>query len=95
MKSIQEMSIQELLALQSDVQDQLAELYWSDENFYNREEKDSYVYIVVYDDLTYHYDYIGERAYREYLKNDNAIRIECKTKTLFPTYKVLMQKVLS
>ena len=47
---------------------------------------------VEYEDLTYHYDYLGERAYNEYMKFDRARRIECKTKNLFPEYKVLMSK---
>ena len=91
-EAIKGLSPQELYDLKNKVDEEIQDQYWSDANFFNREQTDSYIYIVVYDDLTYHYDYLGKRAYDRYLKDDNAIRIECKTKHLFPEFKVLMEK---
>ena len=91
-EALKGLSIEELYELKENVDEQVNDLYFCDENFFRREEKDSYIYIVVYEDLTYHYDYLGERAYNEYMKFDRARRIECKTKNLFPEYKVLMSK---
>ena len=90
--ALKSLTTDELYELKEKVDEEIADQYWCDANFFHREEKDSYIYIVVYNDLTYHYDYIGERTYNEYMRNEKAIRIECKTKDLFPEYKVLMAK---
>lgn len=91
-EALAQLSIEELYELKENVDEQVNDLYFCDENFFRREEKDSYIYIVVYEDLTYHYDYLGQRAYNEYMHFERAKRIECKTKDLFPEYKLLMSK---
>lgn len=91
-EALKGLSPAELYELKAKVDEEIEDQYWSDENFFHREQSDSYIYIVVYADLSYHYTYLGKKAYDEYMKNDNAIRIECKDKHLFPQYKVLMQK---
>lgn len=85
------LSSNDLDELKKEVDEQVDDLYWCDENFWKRTETDSYIYAVVYKDLHYHYTYLGKSAYNEYMKSD-AIRIECKTKDLFPTWKVLMSR---
>lgn len=92
MINLQTLSPSDLYDLKKQVEDRIADLYWEDDNFQNREEHDGYIYIIVYNDLTYYFDFIGKRAYNRYLTDKNAIRIECKTKDLFPEYKLLMSK---
>lgn len=89
---LKELSIADLYNLKEQLEEQISDKYFEDDNFSHRETIDSYYYAVVYDDLSYHYDCIGKKAYNEYIKDDHAIRIECKTKELFPQWKVLMQK---
>ena len=91
-EALRGLSPEELYELKRKVDEEIEDQYWCDSNFFNREQTDSYIYIVVYADLSYHYDYLGKQAYDRYLRDDDAIRIECKTKHLFPDYKVLMSK---
>ena len=82
----------QLYELKEAVEQEINKPYWSDANFSHRDKIDSYIYITVYTDLSYHYDCLGKKAYDRYINDDNAVRIECMTKDLFPEYKVLMQK---
>ena len=82
----------ELYALREGIDEKIAENYYSDENFSNREKKDDCIYIIVYKDLSCYHDFIGKRAYEKYMHDKDAIRIEAKTKNLFPDYKVLCAK---
>jgi len=91
-EALKGLSVHELVKLKNDVDEQLEDLYWCDENFYRREKNDSYIYTVVYKDLDVRYFYLGKAAYDRYMKDEDAIRIECKTKDLFPEWKVLMSK---
>ena len=89
---LKNMSANELTELRDQVDDEIQEIYWADENFWMREKTDSFIYITRYDDGSYHYDYIGKNAYERYLNDTNAIQLDYKTKDLFPTYGTLMRK---
>lgn len=82
----------ELKELRDEVDKEIEDKYWCDENFWMREETDLYIYIIVYDDLTYYYDYLGKRTYKKYMEDKKAKRIEFKTKDLFPAFGVLMSR---
>ena len=64
------------------------------ENFHLHERVDQFIYVIEYADGHLFYDCIGKRAYEKYLKDEDAIRIGRKTKSLFPTYDKLMEKEL-
>lgn len=89
---LKNMSANELAELRDQVDDEIQEIYWADENFWMREKTDSFIYITRYDDGSYYYDYIGKNAYERYLNDTNAIQLDYKTKDLFPTYGTLMRK---
>lgn len=82
----------ELKELRDQVDEQLEDLYWCDENFWMREQTDSYIYITRYKDGSYHYDYLGKQAYKRYSEDENCIQIDYKTKDLFPKMGTLMVK---
>ena len=90
--ALKSLSPEELRILKEKVNEEIADKYWCDENFKNREKADSYIYCIVYDDLHCFYDYLGKRAYEKYMADENAVRLEAKTKHLFPDWKVLMMK---
>lgn len=66
------------------------ELY--DIRWWTHEKIDEYLYIVHYRDGRKHLSCKGADSYQEYIRNDDAIWIERKTKDLFPTYETLMRK---
>ena len=86
------LSSQDLLALKAQIDQQLQNIYDLKENFFTHETTDDYIYIVTYLDGHDHIDYIGARAYKEYIDNVDAIRIDRKTKDLFPKYEILLEK---
>ena len=90
--ALKSLTAEELTVLRDQVDDEIQEIYWADENFWMREKTDSFIYITRYDDGSYHYDYIGKSAYERYLNDSNAIQLDYKTKDLFPTYGTLMRK---
>ncbi len=73
----------------------IQEEYDRTENFMLHERIDDYIYIVYYFDDSYHYYCIGADAYNEYIRNEYAVKIGRKTKDLFPTYEMLMEKEIS
>lgn len=86
---LKQLNGEELTELKETVQEEIEDQYFCDENFWMREQTDSYIYITVFNDLTYHYDYLGKRAWELYVTDPRAVRLEYKTKDLFPTYGVL------
>ena len=70
----------------------IADNYDLIENFMFHDKIDSYIYEIKYNDGNKYVDYIGKRAYDKYMNDDNAISIYRKTKDLFPTYELLLQK---
>ena len=62
------------------------------ENFMYHENIDSYFYITYYDDGSYHLDHTGKLGYERFMNSDNSVRLERKTKNLYPTYELLMAK---
>ena len=66
------------------------ELY--NERWWSHGKTDNYIYIVNYANGDYHMDYLGERSYQRYLKDDDAVSIGRRTKDLFPIYEELMRK---
>ena len=62
------------------------------ENFMYHDKIDSYIYEIRYDNGKKYVDYIGQRAYEKYIDDENAISIYRKTKDLFPTYELLLEK---
>ena len=89
--SLMGLTADDLYALRKSLDRQIRDRYYEDSNFKNREKADSYIYAVIYPDLHCHYDYLGKRAYEEYVNGD-AVRIEAKTKSLFPEWNLLMAK---
>lgn len=89
---LKQLNGKELNELRQAVEEEIEDQWWCDENFWMRETIDSYIYITIFDDLTYHYDYLGSRAYERYMSDPRAVRIEYKTKDLFPTYGTLMAR---
>ena len=94
-QSFERLASQDLIKLKEQIDRQLEEIYERKENFYLHEKIDDYIYIVHYLDGHTHMDYIGARSYNEYISNEDAIKIERKTKDLFPTYETLMEKGLA
>lgn len=62
------------------------------ENFKFHDEIDSYFYIVRYSNGDYNLFYKGKEAYDRFKREESAIRIERKTKNLFPTYETLIER---
>lgn len=83
---------QELQEILSQVNEEIEQQYWSDDNFFIRDCTDDYIYITKYRDGSFHYDCIGKKAYEKYLLDENCIEVGYKTKDLFPTYGTLMIK---
>lgn len=91
-QQFQKLTSKDLISLKEQIDKQLEEIYDRTENFYLHEEKDDYIYIVHYLDGHTHIDYIGAKSYEEYMSHADAIKLERKTKNLFPKYETLMEK---
>lgn len=68
------------------------EHYDDKECFMLHEEVDDYFYVTFYKDGSHHIDVIGSRSYEKFVNDDDCIRIERKTKNLFPTVEILLTK---
>ena len=90
--ALKSLTAEELTLLRDQVDEQIEDLYWCDENFWMRESIDSYIYITRYEDGSYYYDYLGQTAYERYISDDRAVQLDYKTKDLFPTFGTLMRK---
>lgn len=66
--------------------------YYLAENFMFHDKIDNYIYEINYKDGSSYVDYIGQRAYDKYIHDDDAINIYRKTKDLFPTRELLLEK---
>ena len=62
------------------------------DSFFYHDRIDEYLYIVHYKNGSSHLDCIGSRSYKEYINNPDALWIERKTKDLFPSFELLMEK---
>lgn len=82
----------ELEEIRKEVDSEIETQYFKDENFWMRSTTDDYIYINIYSDGSYHYDYIGARAYKNYIKDNNCVQIDYKTKDLFPKFGTLARK---
>lgn len=91
-RSIQFLNGHDLLALKKMVEDQIEYARHLKENFYLNEQTDDYIYIVRYNDGSFHYVFKGAEAYNEYIGNQRAIKLERKTKDLFPKFEILMER---
>lgn len=81
------------LQIIKDMIDEQVEIeYDKTENFMYHESIDDYLYLVYYSDGSKNLFCIGADAYERYTKREDAVRIERKTKNLFPTYEVIMKK---
>ena len=67
-----------------------SEVVVKDDNYIMHDFIDNYLYIVYYRDGTHHLYLKGEDAYNNYLSD--GIRLERKTKDLFPMYETLLEK---
>jgi len=61
-----------------------------DSNYIMHDFVDDYIYIVYYNDGSHYYFSKGTDAYNEY--KDYGVKLERKTKDLFPIYETLMEK---
>lgn len=91
-RSIQFLDGHDLIALKEMIDEQIEYSRHLKENFYLNDSTDDYIYIVRYNDNSYHYVFKGAEAYNEYIDHNDAIRIERKTKDLFPIFELLMEK---
>ena len=66
------------------------EVAQKDSNYQVHDFVDDYLYIVYYPNGEHHYTLKGADAYDRYLKE--GIRLDRKTKDLFPTYETLLQR---
>lgn len=74
------------------IEDNIRENYYLKDNFKFHDKLDSYFYITTFANGEYHLDTTGKRGYERFIENEDAIKLERKTKDLFPTYEVLMTK---
>lgn len=63
-----------------------------DDMWWTHDRIDDYLYIVHYRDGSTHLSCKGKDSYEEYMKEDDALWIERKTKNLFPVKEFLMRK---
>lgn len=90
-RSIQFLNGHDLLALKKMIEDQIEYARHLKENFYLNEQTDDYIYIVRYNDGSFHYVFKGAEAYNEYIES-GAVMLERKTKDLFPKFEILMER---
>lgn len=83
-------NLDQLNVLKDLIDKRMEQIY--DDNFQIHEKIDEYLYYVVYDDLSHHLYCKGADAYRHYTNDINAVRIERKTKDLFPSWELMMTK---
>lgn len=91
-RSIQFLDGNDLIALKKMVEEQIEYARHLKDNFYLNDQFDNFIYIVFYANGEYHYIFKGKDAYNEYKDNPAAIRLERKTKDLFPKFEILMEK---
>ena len=84
----------ELEQIKAMIDDQIMKIYNLKENFYLHDKTDDYIYRIVYADGHIYYDCIGKRAYEKFTLDSDAVRIERKTKDLFPTVELLLEKAI-
>lgn len=82
----------DLQIIQNLLNEQLELEYERKENFMFHTTVDNYLYIVYYKDGTSNLFCIGADAYERFIKRDDAVRVERKTKDLFPKYEVILKK---
>ena len=82
----------DLQIIQKILDEQLEKEYEKPENFMFHTTVDDYLYVVYYQDGTSNLFCIGADAYERYMKRSDAIRVERKTKNLFPSYEVILKK---
>ena len=82
----------DLTDLKKMIDEKIQEDYNRKENFMLHDRTDDYIYIVHYDDGSYHFWCKGADAYERYINDPEAVRISRKTKDLFPVYEDLIRK---
>ena len=82
----------DLQIIQKILDEQLEKEYEKPENFMFHTTVDDYLYVVYYQDGTSNLFCIGADAYERYMKRSDAIRVERKTKNLFPSYEVILKR---
>ena len=82
----------DLQIIQNLLIEQLELEYEKPENFMYHTTTDNYLYLVYYQDGTSNLFCIGADAYERYMKRSDAIRVERKTKNLFPSYEVILKR---
>lgn len=73
------------------IDSRIEEVYDEKENFMYHDEIDDYIYVVYYLDRKVYYCK-GKEAYENYIRDDEALSVYRKTKDLFPTYELLLEK---
>ena len=82
----------DLQIIRDIINEQIEVEYEKKENFMYHDTIDNYLYLVYYLDGTSNLFAIGADAYERYIKREDAIRVERKTKNLFPTYETILRK---
>lgn len=62
------------------------------ENFMFRDYVDEYLYVIYFKDGSRDIQCKGNKAYDIFIKDSSAIRMETRTKELYPKYELLMEK---
>lgn len=91
-KEISQYCGMDLVELKRLIDIQIQDEYEQVDNFMLHTEIDEYIYVVYYDDSRFHYYCKGKDAYKEYTINPHALMIKRKTKDLYPTYELLLEK---
>lgn len=78
--------------IQALINENIERNYELKDNFRYHDELDGYFYIVRFGNGEYNLYCKGKEAYERYSRDENAIRVERKTKNLYPTYETLIQR---
>ena len=81
----------DLLYLKSIIDSQIEQNYYRKENFMFHDSLDEYLYVVNFEN-DYHTYSTGKKAYDVFIENSDALNITRKTKDLFPTFELLMER---
>lgn len=88
--SMDKLSGFELEELKNKFDAKFEKLSQLDRNYNLHDFIDDYTYIVYYNDDSFHYYSKGQEAYKSYL--NSGVKLERKTKDLYPTYESLLNK---
>ena len=81
----------DLMKMKKEIENRIDEIYYRKENFMYHDKIDYYLYVVVYPDRKITYE-TGKKAYDNFISDECALCVQRKTKDLFPTYELLLER---